>query len=366
MLMEKAILAGFRARGVEAGEVDDDYLELARLAETSGAEVIGVITQKETSPTPGYYVGKGKAAEIAEAVKELEADLVIFNNELSPMHFRNLEKEFGVKVIDRTQLILDIFAMRAHSSEGKIQVELAQLEYLLPRMAGKGIELSRLGGGIGTRGPGETKLEADRRRIRMKISMLKKKLEKVEKSRATRKSRREKRKTPVIALVGYTNAGKTTLFNSLSAESAFVEDKLFATLDPLTRKVFIPGAGVAVLVDTVGFIQNLPVKLVESFKSTLEDMTDAHLLLHVVDINDPRFSMHIEEVRKITHELHAQDIPTILVLNKSDILDKPDRADNVMKVTEDCVCVSAKKKLNMDGLKRAISAKLAEGKTADK
>jgi len=355
---EKVILAGYRPRGIAPGEYDDPYIELERLAETSGAQVIALITQAESQPTSKFYLGSGKVREIAEAAEELEARAVIFNHDLSPLHFRNLERELNVKVIDRTQLILDIFAMRAQSAEGKIQVELAQLEYLLPRISGIGAELSRLGGGIGTRGPGETKLETDRRRIRTKISVLKQRLKKVESNRLLQKSRREKSGVALIALVGYTNAGKTTLFNKLCAEKAFVEDKLFATLDPLTRKIFIPGSGVALLTDTVGFIQNLPVKLVESFKSTLEGLRDADLLLHVIDISDPQYESQTDEVRRIILELNAGPIPRVHVLNKIDALEAPDRAVNFARAYPDCAQISAKSDIGLAGLKQLIGEKL--------
>lgn len=356
---EKAILAGFRPGGAAAWEEDGPYVELERLADTSGAKVVATITQKETTPTPQYHIGPGKVQEIADAVRELDADLVIFNHELTPLQFRNLERELDVKVLDRTQLILDIFAMRAQSSEGKIQVELAQLEYLLPRIAGHGIELSQLGGGIGTRGPGETKLEVDRRRIRDRISTLKKKLKKVEKNRAVQKQRREKAGIQVIALVGYTNAGKTTLFNNLTDEKAFVEDKLFATLDPLTRRIYLPGIGNALIVDTVGFIKNLPVHLVESFKSTLEGIRDARLLLHVVDVSNPQYENQMKEVDKIIAELGAQDVPSVIVLNKTDALDKPERLNLLLKTFPEAVPASALRDRELTALKRAITEKLA-------
>ncbi len=357
---EKAVVAGFRTAHVEWGDTDDPYIELARLAETSGARVVAVVTQKETRPTVQFYIGPGKVAEIREAIEEMEADLVIFNNELSPLQFRNLEKELGVKVIDRTQLILDIFAMRAQSNEGKIQVELAQLEYLLPRIVGRGVELSRLGGGIGTRGPGETKLESDRRRIRDRISTLKKKLEKVEKNRLIQKQRRERARVPVLSLVGYTNAGKTTLFNALSKEKAFVEDKLFATLDPLTRKIYIEGVGNALLVDTVGFIKNLPVHLVESFKSTLEGVRDASVLLHVVDVSNPQYQEQMDEVDRIISELGATKVPYLLVFNKIDRVGNSERLDHLLRLHPGAVAISAKKEREFADLKKAVRQKLTE------
>jgi GTPase len=364
--IEKAVVSGFRTAHAVTGDIDDPYIELERLIETSGARVVAAVTQRETKPTAQFYVGPGKVEEIAEAVREHEADLVVFNNELSPLQFKSLEKELEVKVIDRTQLILDIFAMRANSNEGKIQVELAQLEYLLPRISGKGIELSRLGGGIGTRGPGETKLETDRRRIRDNISTLKKKLEKVVNNRLIQKQRREKANIPVVSLVGYTNAGKTTLFNALSNETAFVEDKLFATLDPLMRRVYFPDAGNALIVDTVGFIKNLPVKLVESFKSTLEGVREARLLLHVIDISSPQYMEQMDEVFRIINELEAAEIPCILVFNKADRLEKPERLELLLKQYPNSVPLSAKHGTGFEDLKRIIAEQISASKIRQK
>ncbi len=356
---EKAILAGFRTRGTSADETDEAYDELARLADTAGADAVAVVTQAETTPTPQFFVGRGKVDEIAAAVDEHEAEVVIFNHNLSPLQFKNLEEALEAKVVDRTQLILDIFAMRAASDEGKIQVELAQLTYMLPRITGKGLLLSRLGGGIGTRGPGETKHEADRRRIRARISTLKKKLEKIVLHRSVQNRRRDRSGVCVVALVGYTNAGKTTLFNRLSSETAFVEDKLFATLDPLTRRVYLPGAGNILVIDTVGFIKNLPVELVESFKSTLEVARDAHLILHVVDISNPTFEEQMFEVEKILAELGAGDAPTMVVFNKTDALDKPGRLEAMLKSNPGAASVSALKNESMDNLKDEIARRLS-------
>ncbi len=356
---EKAILAGFRTRGTSAEETDEAYVELARLADTAGADAVAVVTQAETTPTPQFFVGRGKVDEIAAAVDEHEAEVVIFNHNLSPLQFKNLEEALEAKVVDRTQLILDIFAMRAASDEGKIQVELAQLTYMLPRITGKGLLLSRLGGGIGTRGPGETKLEADRRRIRARISTLKKKLEKIVLHRSVQNRRRDRSGVRVVAFVGYTNAGKTTLFNRLSSETAFVEDKLFATLDPLTRRVYLPGAGNILVIDTVGFIKNLPVELVESFKSTLEVARDAHLILHVVDISNPTFEEQMFEVEKILAELGAGDAPTMVVFNKTDALDKPGRLDAMLKSNPGAASVSALKNESIDNLKEEIARRLS-------
>ena len=355
---EKAILTGFHAAKSTHDDYDDPYKELERLADTSGAEVVAVLTQPQQQPTPKLFLGSGKIEELHELAQEHEADLIIFNNDLSPLQYRNLERELDLKVIDRTQLILDIFAMRARSSEGKIQVELAQLEYLLPRITGKGIDLSRLGGGIGTRGPGETKLEVDRRRIRDRISMLKSKLEQVERTRDTQNQRRRKRGTRLIALAGYTNAGKSTLFNALSNADTFVEDKLFATLDPLTRRIYIPDVGEALLVDTVGFIRNLPEKLMKTFKSTLEGVREADLIVHVVDISNPQYAGQIAEVETIISDLGASEIPCLMVLNKIDRLEKPERAAALMKTRARAVTLSARHDKDFAALKRAMAEAL--------
>lgn len=357
-----AILAGFVSRGEDSDDPESSYAELARLVDTAGASVLEIITQPETTPTPQFMIGSGKVREIAEAVEDLEADMVVFNHELSPLQFRNLERELGVLVLDRTQLILDIFAMRAQSNEGKIQVELAQLQYLLPRITGRGVELSRLGGGIGTRGPGETKLETDRRRIRDRISSLKKKLAKVEKTRREQKRSRQKSGIALTALVGYTNAGKTTLFNRLASEKTFAEDKLFATLDPVTRKIFVPGCGEVLITDTVGFIQNLPVKLVESFKSTLEVVAEAHLLLHVVDVSNPRFEEQMEEVVKTVASLDAAGIPMLTVFNKADLPMPDDRLERLLAAYPYSVPISAKK----DKSFAPLTARMAESLPAKK
>lgn len=351
-----AILAGFIPKGENSGDPESSYAELARLADTAGTTVAAVITQPKTIPTSQFMVGSGKVREIAEAVEDLGASMVIFNHEMTPLQFRNLERELGVQVLDRTQLILDIFAMRAQSNEGKIQVELAQLQYLLPRITGKGVELSRLGGGIGTRGPGETKLETDRRKIRERISTLKKKLEKVEKTRKEQKRSRQKSGIPLIALVGYTNAGKTTLFNRLAAEKSLAEDKLFATLDPVTRKIYIPECGQALITDTVGFIRELPIKLVESFKSTLEGIVDAHLLVHVVDVANPRFEGQMEEVQKTVASLDAAHIPELTVFNKADMELPDNRLERLRKTYPYSISISAAKDRDF----AALTSKMAQ------
>lgn len=294
--------------------------ELHELAATAGVEVLDVITQNRDRVDSAWYLGTGKIDEITQRAEELDVDVIIFNDELSPSQTRNLDKVFDCKVIDRTQLILDIFAGRAQSREGKIQVELAQYNYLLPRLAGQGKQLSRLGGGIGTRGPGETKLESDRRHIRKRISELKQQLEDTVRTRQLHRERRKKNNVFQIALVGYTNAGKSTILNKLTNANTLQEDKLFATLDPTTRQLELPSGLDVLLTDTVGFIQDLPTSLVAAFRSTLEGVKEADLILHVVDSHHPDFQVHMEVVDKILRELKAEEIPHLVVFNKADML----------------------------------------------
>ncbi len=294
--MERAFLVAVEVRGGGAWNSESSLDELAQLAGTAGAVVVGRTIQRLDSPNPATYIGKGKLAEIIALRPQLDYDLVIFDDELSPSQQRNLEDALKVKVLDRTALILDIFARRARTREGALQVELAQHEYLLPRLAGQWSHLERLGGGIGTRGPGETQLETDRRLIRNRISRLKAQLEQVRRHRALYRARRAKQGVPVVALVGYTNAGKSTLMNALSGAGVLAENRLFATLDPVTRKVGLPGGGFFLLTDTVGFIQKLPTQLVAAFRATLEELADADLLLHVVDITHPDAAEQAETV----------------------------------------------------------------------
>ena len=296
----------------------ESLAELTRLAETARVEVVGTVLQKRDAPDPVYFLGKGKAHEIRQIKGELGADVLLVDGDLRPTQQRNLEEAANIGVLDRTGLILDIFAQRARSGEGKIQVELAQLSYLLPRLTGKGTELSRLGGGIGTRGPGETKLEADRRRLRQRLRLLRKQVEQIAKRRSVERKHRQEAGLPVVALVGYTNAGKSTLLNTLSGAGVFVEDLLFATLDPTIRRLDLPGGERALLVDTVGFIHRLPHQLVEAFKSTLEEVRRAELLLHVVDATNPEAEQQIAIVERVLDEIGAGATPTILAWNKID------------------------------------------------
>ncbi len=284
------------------------------------------VSQKLDQPDSRYYVGKGKLAELVGACRETGADMVIFDDELRPHVQQELERELGLRAIDRTLLILDIFAHRAHTHEGRVQVELAQYQYLLPRLSGRGIELSRLGGGIGTRGPGETKLEMDRRRIRQHITRLEREIESIRQQRRVHRGFRQKAELPLISLIGYTNAGKSTLLNKLTGSTVEVADKLFATLDPTTRRLELPSGQEVLVSDTVGFIAKLPTTLVAAFRATLEELEEADVLLHVVDISDPHIEHSVRVVRDILGELGLQDKPAITVLNKADKLLEPGTA----------------------------------------
>ena len=296
--------------------------ELERLAKTAGATVLGKHAQQVRNVTPATLIGRGKVDEIQASIKEHDANLVIVDEDLTPAQQRNLETAFKVRVVDRSQLILDIFAQRARSNEGKLQVELAQLEYLLPRLTRQWTHLSRLGGGIGTRGPGETQLEVDRRRIRERIGHLKRRLETVERTRTLQRKERHEVPFATVALVGYTNAGKSTLMNTLTRAGVFVEDKLFATLDPTTRALRLPSGDKVMIVDTVGFINKIPHSLIEAFKSTLEEVSRADLLLHLVDMANPLYDEQIQIIEKVLSEIGAGEIPTLLVPNKIDVVEE--------------------------------------------
>lgn len=314
---EKALLVS-----VDTGEFDAEASidELEELAHTAGAEVVGKVIQKKEAPEKATFVGVGKLAEIMNFCQTNNADLLIFDSELSPSQQRNLEKITGVRVIDRTMLILDIFAMRARTSEGKLQVELAQLKYQLPRLSGLGTALSRLGGGIGTRGPGETKLESDKRHIRRRIQKLQDELRELEKRRNQMRKRREKDGVQTVAIVGYTNAGKSTLMNALTDAGVLAENKLFATLDPTSRALILPDGRQVMLIDTVGLIRRLPHKLVEAFKSTLEEAAQATVILNVCDASDEHCSEHLEVTKNLLNELGCADKPIISVMNKCDLV----------------------------------------------
>lgn len=306
--------------------------ELRELADSAGVTVVGEFHQRRSRPDPAYLIGHGKTEELYEEVQALGATVVIFGEDLNPTQQRNVENTVLVRVIDRTQLILDIFAQRAHTKEGKLQVELAQLAYLLPKLTGRGIEMTRLGGGVGTRGPGETKLEVDRRRIRTRITDLEEDLEEVVKRRGVQKQARSKLPFPSAALVGYTSAGKSTLLNTLSGSDVLVDRRLFATLDPTTRRVVLPDGWAVLMSDTVGFIRNLPHHLVAAFKATLEEVVDADFLIHVVDSSHPKMLKQVEAVQEVLRELGVEDKPIVTVFNKSDL--SPDQYELRRLVTE--------------------------------
>jgi len=315
---EKAVLAALRLPTQKRFEVDESLDELGRLAESAGAEVVGRMTQDRPAPTPGLYFGKGKIDELRDWSQRQGANLMISDDPLSPIQERNLGGSLNMKVIDRTALILDIFAQRARTMEGKLQVELAQLSYLLPRLVRQWRHLERLGGGIGTRGPGETQLESDRRIIRHRIQKLRGELQRVRAHRRLVRTRRKATGYPVVALVGYTNAGKTTLLNRLTGAGRTAEDRLFVTLDPTARLVATPGHTPFVLTDTVGFIRKLPTQLVAAFKATLEELEEADVLLHVVDASHPGLEDQAAAVESLLAELELGDRPTIVALNKTD------------------------------------------------
>ncbi len=318
--MERAILVNLATNQREKEEAADSMTELALLAKAAGAEVVAQVFQFRQKISPKYFIGEGKVEEIAQLKEQTEANLIIFDHNLTPIQQRSLEEKIQARVIDRTQLILDIFAQRARSSEGKLQVELAQLTYLLPRLTGKGRFLSRLGGGIGTRGPGEKKLEEDRRRILKRINKINEEIAKLQKRRQIQRQARRENPVPVVSLIGYTSAGKSTLFNQLTKESTLVSANLFATLDPLLRRVELPDGTYFLLSDTVGFIKKLPVELVTSFRATLEEIEEASCLLHVIDLASPRANEQEEAVEKTLEEIGINKIPIIKVYNKIDLL----------------------------------------------
>ncbi len=355
---ERAAIVGLVSRRIRRPEAERSLEELARLSSAAGGTVVLRVLQERAVPDPATFLGCGKIETLARACDEQAIDCVVFDNELSPAQTREIEAAVGRKVLDRTQLILDIFARRARSREGKWQVELAQLEYLLPRLVGAGGALSRLGGGIGTRGPGETKLETDRRRVRRRIHALQSDIDQVRGRRRRLRGRRRKTAVPTVALVGYTNAGKTTLFNRLTGQDAEVSDALFVTLDPLVRQVRLPDRRALLVSDTVGFIERLPHALVAAFRATLEEVADADLILHVIDAADPARDRHVEAVLGVLEEVGAADVPMLDVLNKCDTLDEHDRA-RLEQWPRGAVCISALRGDGLAELLEAVASRLA-------
>ena len=358
---ERAIIVGMEYGGgasIIGWSAEDSLEELKQLADTAGAEVVARFLQKRPKPDPAFFIGRGKVQELALYVQQENVDLCIFDDELSPAQQRNIEQAMGVRVLDRTALILDIFAQRAHTNEGKLQVELAQLQYTLPRIMGKGLSLSRLGGGIGTRGPGETKLEVDRRRIRDRIAYIKGCISKVKNVRTLQRSGRAKASVPTVSLVGYTNAGKSTLLNTLTNSDIYAQDQLFATLDPTTRQLELPNKQQAILTDTVGFIQRLPHQLVAAFQSTLEEVVEADVLLHVIDVSHELYKEQANAVYHVLEELGAKDKTIITVYNKIDKLPEGSALAERLAKEENSICISAKARLNLDGLLALIAENL--------
>jgi GTP-binding protein HflX len=350
---ERAILIGLEQAGVSKWDLRDSMEELAELANSAGAEVVDTVTQKLQKPTAPYYIGKGKAESIKESIQDRQVTSVIFDDELSPAQGRNLETLLARKVLDRTQLILDIFAQRARSREGRLQIELAQLQYLLPRLTRMWNHLSRQTGGIGTRGPGETQLEVDRRRVQERIARLERELEAVRRTRAVQRQGRKRHQWPVAAVVGYTNAGKSTLLNLLTGADVVAANKLFATLDPTTRSFTLPNKQRVLLTDTVGFLRKLPHTLIESFKATLEEVGEADLLIHVVDLSHPRVDEQMEAVDKVIKELDAFGKQTLIVFNKIDNLENRELAETYVSRFPDSVAISAR---TGEGVSKLVSA----------
>ena len=359
VMSERAILIGMEwGRNDSLWTVDDSLEELKQLADTAGATVIKKFIQKRPKPDPAFFIGRGKVQELALYAQQENIDLCIFDDELSPAQQRNIESVMGIRILDRTALILDIFAQRARTNEGKLQVELAQLQYTLPRIMGKGLMLSRLGGGIGTRGPGETKLEVDRRRIRDRIAFIKEQIEKVKAVRSLHRSKRKKNNVFEVSLVGYTNAGKSTLLNTLTNSDIYAKDQLFATLDPTTRQLTLPNKQEIIITDTVGFIQRLPHQLIAAFRSTLEVVTEADLLVHVIDVSHELYKEQAAAVHEVLKEIGAETKPVITVYNKIDKLPTDSKLADRLALEEDTVCISAAKKLNLEALQQMIESHL--------
>jgi GTP-binding protein HflX len=357
---ERAMLAAVKRPSQRRADVEESLEELAGLAAAAGATIGDRIVQERQAPTPSLYFGRGKVEEMAESARTGGMNLFISDDALTPIQERNLTEALGIHVIDRTALILDIFAQRARTAEGKLQVELAQLTYLLPRLVGQWKHLERLGGGIGTRGPGETQLESDRRVIRRRVMQLRRELEGVQAHRRLMRQGRKRAGAPVVALVGYTNAGKTTLLNRLTGSHFTAADQLFVTLDPAARLVTLPGRRPFILTDTVGFIRKLPHELVAAFRATLEELAEADVLVHVVDATHPALEEHMAAVDALLHELDVADRPTVLALNKVDRLENG-QATAAFAGRRDAVAVSAVTGAGIDRLLDAIGAALPAG-----
>jgi GTP-binding protein HflX len=355
---ERAALVGLIAGRPRRLEAERSLDELAGLANAAGAEVVLRVLQERAKPDPSTFLGSGKIETLAASCAETGVDVVIFDNELTPAQLRQIEEEVGRKIVDRTQLILDIFARRARTREGKLQVELAQLKYLLPRLVGASDALSRLGGGIGTRGPGETKLETDRRRIRTRIHTISTDIEQVRRRRAQLRERRHKASVPTVALVGYTNAGKTTLFNVLTKADAEASNALFVTLDPLVRQVRLPDSRELLVSDTVGFLDRLPHALVAAFRATLEEVAEADLILHVIDAAAPDRDRRVNAVQQVLEEVGAIDVPLVEVYNKCDALTLDERR-RLEDLDSAALCISALERQGIDELVETMTSRLA-------
>lgn len=352
---DQVLIVGLMTNGETPQQFQEGLVELARLVETAGGEVLQTLKQRRPRPHPQTVVGEGKVQEIALAAQTIGANLVVFDRDLSPTQVRNLETQIGIRVVDRTEVILDIFAQRARSGAGKLQVELAQLEYMLPRLAGRGQAMSRLGGGIGTRGPGETKLETERRSIQRRISRLQQEVNQLQAHRARLRQRRQHREVPSVAVVGYTNAGKSTLLNVLTNAEVYTADQLFATLDPTTRRLTVPDAVTRepkpiLLTDTVGFIHELPPSLVDAFRATLEEVTEADALLHVVDLSHPAWMTQIQSVMTILAQMPIAPGPILLAFNKIDQIDG-DRLSQAQEEYPQAIFISASDRLGLETLR---------------